>query len=243
LLGAPFNVDKLLNDIQKHSDLSSKTKLENSGIRYIYTRDDIERMQIYTLKDVLKNLYPIGYNENRYGLVDPFSSNCKQPYLSALIRVYIDNQEITDGLYGSGLFVLGDENLDWVDHIEIYTRAPTYAYSVESTIVLIKLYTKREERDLGGKVKVPTVAGNTVELKIPNGTQNNSKFKLKNEGMTVFNSTYKGDMFVDVNVEIPIKLNDNQKRLLKELDKENEWVMNIHLDPYDDSHIEDHHQD
>ena len=73
---------------------------------------------------------------------------------------------------------------------------------------------------LGGKIHVPTISGSKIELKIPNGTQNNAKFKLKNEGMTVFNSSYKGDMFVEVHVEIPVKLNDKQKQLLKELDKE-----------------------
>jgi cation diffusion facilitator family transporter len=39
------------------------------------------------------------------------------------------------------------------------------------------------------------------------------------------------------------RTSDRIEDAIKELDKENEWVMNIHLDPYDDSHIEDHHQD
>ena len=39
------------------------------------------------------------------------------------------------------------------------------------------------------------------------------------------------------------RASDRIEDAIKELDKENEWVMNIHLDPYDDSHIEEHHQD
>ncbi len=39
------------------------------------------------------------------------------------------------------------------------------------------------------------------------------------------------------------RASDRIEDKIKELDVENEWVMNIHLDPYDDSHVEDHHID
>ena len=39
------------------------------------------------------------------------------------------------------------------------------------------------------------------------------------------------------------RASDKIEDAIQALDKENEWVMNIHLDPYDDSHIEDHHRD
>ncbi len=39
------------------------------------------------------------------------------------------------------------------------------------------------------------------------------------------------------------RASDRIEDAIKELDRENEWVMNIHLDPYDDSHLEEHHQD
>ena len=68
---------------------------------------------------------------------------------------------------------------------------------------------------LGDKIQIPTISGGKVELKIPSGTQNNSKFRLKNEGMTVIGSGYKGDMIAEIAIEVPIKLNDKQKELLK----------------------------
>ena len=37
------------------------------------------------------------------------------------------------------------------------------------------------------------------------------------------------------------RASDRIEDKIKELDKEHDWVMNIHLDPYDDSHIEEHH--
>ena len=146
-------IGDLLNDIEVKTDLSQKTQLENSGVSFIYTRDDINRMQITNLKDILKSIYPVGYNENRYGVSDPFFTGSNHPFVSSQIRLYVDNQEITNGLYGSGLLMLGSMNIDWVDHIEIYMQSPTYEYTTESTITLIKLYTRSVTKDEGGKVK------------------------------------------------------------------------------------------
>jgi len=148
------SIDNLLGMIQKKSDLSQKTKLANSGVSFVWTRDDLDRMQITNLKQILNTIYPFGYNENRYGLVDPLTYNSGQPFLSSTVRLYIDNQEITTGLYGSGVFLMGDANIDWVDHIEIYTQNPTYEYATESTVTLIKLYTKSVSKDEGSMLKV-----------------------------------------------------------------------------------------
>ena len=73
---------------------------------------------------------------------------------------------------------------------------------------------------IGGKVLVPTVQGGKVELSIPSGSQNNAKFRLKNKGMTMLNSSLKGDMIVAIDIEIPVKLTSKQKELIKELDTE-----------------------
>ena len=157
LLAKDISVDDLLLDIEKKTDLSQKTQLANSGISFIYTRDDINRMQITKISDILKSIDPmgpVGYNENRYGATDPFYAGTNHPYMSSQIRVYIDNQEMTSGMYGGGLGSLGDMNIEWVDHIEIYTLSPTYEYSTESTSMLIKLYTKSAQKDQGGKVKI-----------------------------------------------------------------------------------------
>jgi len=148
------SIDSLLNNIEKKTDLSQKTKLANSGVSFIWTRDDLQRMQITNLKQILKTAYPFGYDENRYGLVDPLAYNSNQPFVSQTIRLYIDNQEITSGLYGSGLFLMGDANIDWVDHVEIYTQAPSYEYATEPTVVLIKLYSKSVAKDEGSDVKI-----------------------------------------------------------------------------------------
>ncbi len=145
-------IDDLISDIKKKTDLSQKTKLENGGVSFIYTRDDIDRMQARNLKDILKSMYPFRYTENRLGLPDPLTYGTSLPFASSNIRVFIDNQEIVGGIIGSGLVTYGDIDIGFVDHIEVYTQNPTYEYSTEPTYVLIKLYTKTVQRDNGGKL-------------------------------------------------------------------------------------------
>lgn len=68
---------------------------------------------------------------------------------------------------------------------------------------------------LGCELKVPTLEG-TVKLKIPEGTQTGTVFKLKGKGIANINGYGKGDQYVTVNIEIPKKLSSKQKQLLKE---------------------------
>ncbi len=72
---------------------------------------------------------------------------------------------------------------------------------------------------LGTEVKVPAVEG-TEKLKIPQGTQPNTVMKIKGKGLPRYGSSGRGDLLVRVNVKVPTKLNDRQKWLLKELDRE-----------------------
>jgi len=149
-----LDINTLLTDIEKKSDLSEKTKLENSGISLVYTRDDLDRMQAKYLKDILISSTTYGYRENRYSAPDPFNRGDLTPFVSSAIRIFIDNQEILGGVFASGLANLGDIDISFVDHIEIYTQTPTYEYSTEPTFMLIKLYTKSALKDEGSKVEM-----------------------------------------------------------------------------------------
>jgi len=145
------DLDKLLNIYAKESDLSKKTKLENSGHRIIFTRRDLERMQARSLKDVLKSYPLMPYKESRYGFSDILYTGGSLPFSSGSVRVFIDEQELSNALYGSGFEYLGDIDLNFIDHIEIYGLTPTFEYSTEPTTLLIKLYSKVAQRDMGGK--------------------------------------------------------------------------------------------
>jgi molecular chaperone DnaJ len=67
---------------------------------------------------------------------------------------------------------------------------------------------------LGGQVDVPTLDGQVV-LRIPAETQSGKVFRLRARGVRSVRSNAPGDLFCRVQVETPVRLNDEQKALLQ----------------------------
>jgi molecular chaperone DnaJ len=72
------------------------------------------------------------------------------------------------------------------------------------------------QASLGDVVNIPTIEGKEIEFKIPPGTQSSTVFKLRNQGMPMMRHNAKGNMYVEVVVVIPQKLNAKQTELLEE---------------------------
>eukprot|EP00986_Skeletonema_menzelii_P012098 scaffold6464_cov145-Skeletonema_menzelii.AAC.7 len=73
---------------------------------------------------------------------------------------------------------------------------------------------------LGGTVDVRTLTG-TVEMKIPKGTQVDSKLMLRGKGIPHLHSEgRKGNHIVHLQIEIPKKVSKRQEELLREFDEE-----------------------
>jgi molecular chaperone DnaJ len=70
---------------------------------------------------------------------------------------------------------------------------------------------------LGAEINIPTLDGEQA-LKIPEGTQSATTFRLRGKGVPVLNSHGKGDLFVQVKVQTPTKLTKRQRELLQELE-------------------------
>ena len=71
---------------------------------------------------------------------------------------------------------------------------------------------------LGGEVSVPTLEGR-ARLKIPAGTQNGQRFRLKQQGLLLPTKT-RGDLYVVVQIEIPKTLTPHERALWEQLAKE-----------------------
>lgn len=69
---------------------------------------------------------------------------------------------------------------------------------------------------LGADIEVPTLEG-PHSLRIEAGTQNHDVFKIRGQGIVDFRGGRKGDLLVQVFIEVPKKLTDQQERLLREL--------------------------
>jgi len=76
------------------------------------------------------------------------------------------------------------------------------------------LYVSFPEAVFGSSRSIRSLSGSKT-LKIPSGVQSGTKLRLKGEGMPVLNGYGKGDLFVEVKIETPKKLNKQQKEALK----------------------------
>jgi len=72
---------------------------------------------------------------------------------------------------------------------------------------------------LGAKIEVPTLYDETVELRIPAGTQYGQTFRVCGKGMPSIQSKPQGDQLVEVKVNIPTNIPEDAQKLLQEFDQ------------------------
>jgi len=72
------------------------------------------------------------------------------------------------------------------------------------------------EAGLGTKIEVPTLDGRSV-LKIPQGTQNHQKFRLRDKGVANARKSTRGDQIVEVEVQAPKAQDERTREILREL--------------------------
>jgi len=68
---------------------------------------------------------------------------------------------------------------------------------------------------LGITIEIPTIDGGKAKIKIPEGTQTGKQFRLRGKGMPYMRGSGNGDLYVQINTEVPISLNREQKELLE----------------------------
>ncbi len=156
----PEDIDTLLDIYAKESDLSKKTKKEAAGNVIVYTRQDLERMQVKSLSELLKSIPFYRYNENRLGYTD---LDDKFPNVSSDARVYINEREIISPFYGNSLGIISKYDLAYIDHVEIYTGVTSFEFGVEPASMVVRLYTKDPNREVGGQLKTSISSHNSSE--------------------------------------------------------------------------------
>ena len=71
---------------------------------------------------------------------------------------------------------------------------------------------------MGGEVEVPTIDGGRSRVKVPAGSQTGRQMRLRGKGMPALRGGGSGDMFIELNVETPVNLNQRQRELLREFE-------------------------
>lgn len=71
---------------------------------------------------------------------------------------------------------------------------------------------------LGTEIEIPTLDGKT-KIKVDPGTQNGDEIRIKGKGVPFLRGRGKGDLVVKFIIEIPRKLNEKQKELLRKFEE------------------------
>jgi len=103
--------------------------------------------------------------------------------------------------------------------IRIHVKPHSIFERLSDGHILYNLDTSFTDLALGTERRVPTLEGDE-KVKILAGSQPNSILKLKGKGLPRYGSLGKGDEVVRLNIKVPTQLNDTQRALLRQLDKE-----------------------
>lgn len=145
-------IDLLLKKFEQESELSKITKIDTAGYVYIYTRQMLESMQAYTLADVLKTIPGLNYTLTPNNL-NLFTSPSTSFMLATTARLYINDHDVTSASFGSALLIWGEMPIEYIDHIEVYKGSAAIEFGDETGIIIIKVYTKLANREVGKKIR------------------------------------------------------------------------------------------
>ena len=70
---------------------------------------------------------------------------------------------------------------------------------------------------LGGEVSVPTLSEGRISVKIPEGCQTGKRLRVRGQGIRGLREPREGDLFIDIHVETPVRLDDEQRILMEKL--------------------------
>ena len=99
--------------------------------------------------------------------------------------------------------------------IEINVR-PHKFFKRRNDDILLNISVNIAQAALGAEIEVPTLDGPT-KLNVPSGAQPGKVFTLKNKGVPHLRANGRGDLIVMVDVSVPTKLTNEQRKLFEQL--------------------------
>ncbi len=113
----------------------------------------------------------------------------------------------------------GEKGTDAGDLYIVLHVMPHNTFERDGNDIFIKTHVPFTIAALGGEIEVPTLSG-MAKLKIPEGTQSNTIFRMKGIGIPDLNRRGRGDEHVEVVISVPERLTKKQKQLLDDFEKE-----------------------
>ena len=90
-------------------------------------------------------------------------------------------------------------------------------YDVQAQDLYINRDIKLSEAILGTNISVPTLSGKELKLKIPAGTKHKTKMRLSGHGLPHMHGKGQGDLYVNIQINMPKRLTKKQKSLIEQL--------------------------
>ena len=97
---------------------------------------------------------------------------------------------------------------------------PHPVFAREGNDIYIEKYISFSQAVLGTSIDVSTIDGTLKRIKIPPGTQNNTKIRMKGFGVPGLKGTPKGDQYIKILVDVPRQLSSRQEKLVRQLAEE-----------------------
>lgn len=73
---------------------------------------------------------------------------------------------------------------------------------------------------LGAEIEIPTLEGKNILLKVPSGSESGDVFRIQGRGVPHFSGIGQGNLYIELRLATPKKLNRKQKELLESLRRE-----------------------
>ena len=168
---------------------------------------------------ILESAQPCGKCQGSGEIFDDPCKKCQRgkvkgtKHLSFNLPSGIDNGDYV--IQGEGESIPDGDNGDLIVRVRV---EPHKLYRRDGVDLYCDARISMVDATLGTEIDVKTLE-KTQKLKIESGTQPNSIFKIKSQGLPSQNSNRRGDLFVHIVVEIPKKLSKQQKSLLDEFKK------------------------
>jgi molecular chaperone DnaJ len=100
------------------------------------------------------------------------------------------------------------------DLILTFRVQPHHFFTREGMDVHCTVPINLAQATLGSRIRVRTIEGRSVVLKIPAGTQSGTRFRVKGQG--VEKGGRRGDQYVQVKVTVPDKLSDEEEQIMRD---------------------------
>jgi vitamin B12 transporter len=157
-------LDDLLAEYEKSESLYHKTKMESAGHLILFSREDLDQMQAYTLNDVLKTIRMYNIQATRTGMTTLVKSGSNQVAPNP-VKIFLNSHELNSATLGNALTQYGKMGLYFIDHIEVYQAGNSVTFGNEPGSMIIKLYTKEPSRENATSTQVSIDTRGSLNLR------------------------------------------------------------------------------